>query len=614
MEYTTLSLFSGIGGMDLAFESAGFNILGMCEKDDWCSDILQYNFPSTTLHKDIKDLDGKLYEGVDIVITTPPCFIKDTTIQTEAGRKLIQNVNENDKVLTHTGRYCGVESHWHSIKDTYIVKAQGHLPTTCTKEHPFYVRKKTRMWVSSSRKNIRVFGQPEWVEAGDLTNSYMVGTHIPTTSINQRGINKKEAWIIGRFIADGHFYKRNKIPTGIVLSIGYSKVEDFKGKGYDDFYLHQHTKSCYRAEKVSAYWVELLKYFEVGDGAINKNFSDRILALPKDLLSEVLSGYLSGDGSLVKATVNTFQATTVSKFLVESLVLAVGKVYNTGSSVKHTKRPPTKIIEGRVVNQRDTYTITFATERKEQANYYYDQKTNILWNPVKSVVSTGKEDVVYNLCVADDHSYTANNIIVHNCQPVSVAGTRKGDTDERWLWEESLRIVRESKPILVIGENVKGLLTKGIENITSDLEAEGYQVRTYLLAASDCGAIHQRERVFLVGYKDWRQITNTTSNGCNGRKRFTCNAQVDERSEERKNETQRTKGCSSIRTVLPFRDQHKQWTTIPNIRGVDDGFPFKLDKEDKQRIKALGNSVVPQQALPFALGMVNILDWYYNTP
>ncbi len=197
---------------------------------------------------------------------------------------------------------------------------------------------------------------------------------------------------------------------------------------------------------------------------------------------------------------------------------------------------------------------------------------------------------------------------------VSVAGKRKGDEDGRWLWEESLRIVRESKPIFVFGENVKGLLTKGIEGITSDLEREGYEVRTYLLAASSVGAIHQRERVFLVGFKDWRSLPDTTGIRCNGRKRLTSYAQTHERTEEGSDKTQCIEGCGSVRSLLPFRDQDKQWATIPSVRGVDDGLPEKLDKPCKQRLKALGNSVVPQQALPFAQGIVDYLNNVYYKP
>lgn len=214
----------------------------------------------------------------------------------------------------------------------------------------------------------------------------------------------------------------------------------------------------------------------------------------------------------------------------------------------------------------------------------------------------------------DGKLYEGVDIVITTppCQPVSVAGTRKGDIDDRWLWGESLRVIREAKPILVFGENVKGLLTKGIEGITSDLEGEGYQVRTYLLAASDCGAIHQRERVFIVGYKDWRQTTNTTSYGCNGSERITSVTQVNEWSAKGEDKTQYPEGRSGVRTLLPFRDMSAGRSDIPSIRGVDDGFSIKLDKEDKQRIKALGNSVVPQQILPFVRGIISMLDEYYE--
>ena len=209
----------------------------------------------------------------------------------------------------------------------------------------------------------------------------------------------------------------------------------------------------------------------------------------------------------------------------------------------------------------------------------------------------------------DGTQYKGADIVITTppCQPVSVAGKRKGGEDERWLWEESLRIVREIRPFCVFGENVKGLLTKGIDSITSDLEREGYEVRTYLLAAKDVGAIHQRERVFIVGFKRERQIPYSSSLRCNGGKRSTRYAQTNERTEERENKTQCTKRCCSVRSVLPFRDQSKQWATVPLVRGVDDGFPEKLDKHDKQRIKALGNSVVPQQAMPFAQGIIEYI-------
>ena len=87
------------------------------------------------------------------------------------------------------------------------------------------------------------------------------------------------------------------------------------------------------------------------------------------------------------------------------------------------------------------------------------------------------------------------------CQPVSVAGKQLGDKDDRWLWRENLKFIRTNKPIFVIGENVRGLLTKGLCDIESDLREEGYEVRSYVLSAKDIGAIHLRERVFIIGFR-----------------------------------------------------------------------------------------------------------------
>ena len=73
MRLTSVSLFSGIGGVDLAFESVGVETIAVCDIDTFCQNMLSTHFSESVLHKDIKDLNGVLYEGVDILITTPPC-------------------------------------------------------------------------------------------------------------------------------------------------------------------------------------------------------------------------------------------------------------------------------------------------------------------------------------------------------------------------------------------------------------------------------------------------------------------------------------------------------------------------------------------------------------
>ena len=90
------------------------------------------------------------------------------------------------------------------------------------------------------------------------------------------------------------------------------------------------------------------------------------------------------------------------------------------------------------------------------------------------------------------------------CQPFSVAGKQKGTNDDRYLWPEMLRLIREIKPEFVIGENVQGIinLQNGmvLRQVQDQLESEGFEVQCFLIPASGIGAWHQRYRVWIVGH------------------------------------------------------------------------------------------------------------------
>lgn len=84
------------------------------------------------------------------------------------------------------------------------------------------------------------------------------------------------------------------------------------------------------------------------------------------------------------------------------------------------------------------------------------------------------------------------------CQPFSVAGMRKGKEDERFLFPEMLRIIRELSPTWVVGENVPGVLSLAGKEICQGLERVGYDVAVFDYEAAAVGAVHRRERVFFV--------------------------------------------------------------------------------------------------------------------
>lgn len=88
------------------------------------------------------------------------------------------------------------------------------------------------------------------------------------------------------------------------------------------------------------------------------------------------------------------------------------------------------------------------------------------------------------------------------CQPFSVAGKQRGKEDDRFLWPEMARVVKELRPAWLVGENVAGIVQMELPNILSELEAIGYRTRAFLIPACAVGARHRRYRVAIVGYSD----------------------------------------------------------------------------------------------------------------
>lgn len=88
------------------------------------------------------------------------------------------------------------------------------------------------------------------------------------------------------------------------------------------------------------------------------------------------------------------------------------------------------------------------------------------------------------------------------CQPFSVAGERRGAEDDRHLWPEMLRVIKESAPAWVIGENVSGFVSMALDDVCLDLEAEGYEVQSFVIPACAVEAHHKRDRCWIVAYSD----------------------------------------------------------------------------------------------------------------
>jgi len=223
------------------------------------------------------------------------------------------------------------------------------------------------------------------------------------------------------------------------------------------------------------------------------------------------------------------------------------------------------------------------------------------------------------------------------CQPDSLAGGRRGSTDNRWLWPEMARVVYALRPRFVIGENVMGHRTGGLRFVLRDLERLGYTATPGVVSASEMGAPHRRSRIFILahahelelGEQSWwvcgSDGTVEAVPGPDGRERHLANPECDlgqqcglgDASEgaggwhargSRLGADELAYACGSRRRSggsescgadpAPGQDQDGAyvdrsgwWAAEPPLGRVAYGVPGRVD-----RLRGLGNAVVPQVA------------------
>ena len=146
------------------------------------------------------------------------------------------------------------------------------------------------------------------------------------------------------------------------------------------------------------------------------------------------------------------------------------------------------------------------------------------------------------------------------CQPYSSAGKRLGKEDDRHLWPEMLRAIREIQPRWVVGENVLGLTNWNgglvFEEVQADMEAEGYEVQPFILPAVSVNAPHRRDRVWFVAYSKsfgaGRLRNESEKEGSR------CGDELSGKQHRVQGDTRPTPHFDNARTDKPMRDNRKQ--------------------------------------------------------
>lgn len=223
------------------------------------------------------------------------------------------------------------------------------------------------------------------------------------------------------------------------------------------------------------------------------------------------------------------------------------------------------------------------------------------------------------------------------CQPFSTAGKRQGEDDDRHLWPAMFSLIKRYRPTWVIGENVAGHVSMGLDNVLADLENENYACRPIIIPACGIGAPHRRDRVWIVANNNsvGRGIQQKQSSDCqdkthtydHGKEEFMAYTKGNSEGGLPKRETQKhpiigkcgenVSNTDSLNGKMRCESQQQKneaetgsgvdgrtsrygdlwdvgsgnWSIEPRVGRVANGIPRRVD-----RLKALGNAIVPQIA------------------
>ena len=520
--------FSGYDSQCLALKRLGipFDLVGWSEIDKSAIKAHDALFPEykDRNYGDISKIDWSQVPDFELFTYSSPCFVAGTLVMTKDGLKKIEDITCDDFVLTHNNKYEQVielmEKNYKG--QLYNIKVMASDSINCTGNHPFYVREMYR----KGHKSIRVFKDPVWKQAQDLTEKDYLGVAINTESKfpewsgvedNRWGHHKNSNkisnlftkysfwYLMGRYVGDG--WKKNVQNTafGIIICCNDSDRDKLSlEKAITDCGFNYTIIKERAVNKIQILSKELYEFVgRYGYYASGKKIDGETINLPVEYLKSFVEGYLASDGSYIEKS-KLYKINSVSKELIYGVAQCIAKVYKMPYKIYYQKRTDNNIIEGRVVNQAPQWQICWKTENAKQDHAFYEN--GYIWCPIRSIEIFDTDCEVYNLEVENDHSYTANGCIVKNCTDFSNAGLQAGGeegsgTRSSLLWE-CRKTILAKKPKYLMFENVKALVSEKFFYLFNkwckELESYGYVNYYQVLNAKDYGVPQNRERIFMI--------------------------------------------------------------------------------------------------------------------
>ena len=395
--------------------------------------------------------------------SSPSCFPEHVMVTTSKGQIPIKDIKVGDIVLTHKGRWRPVVALMNTVKDTIILKGQGHYGLETTEEHPFYSKRITNR---PSLKDAKTGGRsgprkrkmenPYWPEAktmaGKLWALPRTVEPLPLPMDMNSIVDEGFFSFVGRWLGDGHLSKGD-----VSICAGYHELEDWNARltrinlRYADGtpvsirYTDKETARAYNFGNAQlCRWLQR----EFGSGAHRKNIPGWVYGLPENWKAALVDGYMSADGTEEKLRDACF---TVSDRLANGIKLLV---VSRGFAVSHHRGDRAAgEIQGRVTPACKGTRLGWTREIQKETSFRDSKHCFQFCKEVK----TGRKDVtVYNFEVEEDNSYVVDGIVVHNCQQFSISrGNRPINEQGRSHADTVVSWMAHCMPECQIVENVK---------------------------------------------------------------------------------------------------------------------------------------------------------------